>query len=102
MFHVHRGLVDADNLYRRFLVNESVGRLHLDDVSVEIGIANQRQSGDTHALIAGFQVHSLKRRGTVVKRFLQRQAVDGLGTHEPPCHADDAQQRDSDSEESSL
>ena len=90
MFHVHRGLVDADNLYRRLLVDESVGRLHFDDVSVEVGVANQGQAGDAHTPVTGFQIHSLKRRGTVVEGFLQRQAVDGLGAHEPPCYANDA------------
>lgn len=55
LLHVNSSFVDTDNFYRRFFIDESVGRLYLDDVSVEVGITYQGQAGNTYAFVTWFQ-----------------------------------------------
>ena len=54
-----------------FLINESIERCYFDDMSVDLSIANQRQTCDGMTLVAWLDVQTFQRIGVVVDSLLQ-------------------------------
>ena len=89
--YIYHTVTDAADLNRGPFVDETVGRLDFQLVSVDFGIADQGQTGEGDSRIAYLQAGACQWVGPEIQAFLHCQPVYRFRADEPGGNGDDSQ-----------